>query len=95
MAMLLQCSWMVLYCLIVMAAVLLAKFTLAVATSMGYFPALDNDHPVRYHVVDAGLCVLVGWLGFWHESTFPGVIVALILALLSLFRFRGPYHWTR
>lgn len=95
MAMLLHYSWMVLYVLIVMVAMLLARFTVTVVISMGYLPALEVDHPVLFHSVDTGLCLLVGWLGFWHEGVFWRVVIALILALLGFFRFRGPYHWTQ
>ncbi len=70
MAMLLHYSWMVLYVLIVMVAMLLARFTVTVVISMGYLPALEVDHPVLFHSVDTGLCLLVGLAGVLARRRF-------------------------
>ena len=70
MAMLLHYSWMVLYVLIVMVAMLLARFTVTVVISMGYLPALEVDHPVLFQ---RGSWVMapggVGW-GFGTKAFF-------------------------
>jgi hypothetical protein len=77
-------SWMVLYFLFAMAAMLTADFALKFAT-LGWWP---QSRVGRYSNVAASwtLSALVVWIAFWYQSVFALWIV-FVLALLVLCGF--------